>query len=102
MYENVGARIPESIVRAIDYVAKQERTDKSKVIRELLSDAVKKKLIDMALEKYSKRDVSLGRAAELAKIPLSDFMKVAADRKIPMNYSKESLKKDFEAALKQK
>ena len=100
MYENVAARVPETIVRDIDYVANEENTDKSKVIRELLSSAVKEKLLDLSLQKYSKREVSLGRAAELAKMPLADFMVKAAERQIPMNYSVESLEKDFKAALK--
>ena len=102
MYENVAARVPETIVKDIDYVANEESTDKSKVIRELLSYAIKQKLVDLALEKYSKKEVSLGRAAELAKIPLADFMLKAAERKIPINYSVESLEKDFKAALKAK
>lgn len=102
MYENIAARLPEEIVRCIDYVAKEENTDKSKVIRELLSNAVKERLIDLALEKYSKRRVSLGRAAELARIPVADFMIRAAERKITLNYSVESLEKDFKAASKAK
>ena len=102
MYQNVAARVPEAIVKDIDYVAKEENTDKSKVIRELLSNAVKAKLADLALEKYAKREVSLGRAAELAKIPLSDFMLMAAERKIPINYSIKSLEEDFKAAFKAK
>ena len=102
MYENVAARIPEAIVKDIDYVAKEENTDKSKVIRELLSDAVRSKLLELAFKKYSKREISLGRAAELAKIPLSDFMVKASERKIPVNYSVESLEKDFKAAIKAK
>ena len=102
MYENVAARVSESLVKDIDFVAKEEKTDKSKVIRELLSEAVKQKLAELALEKYSKKEVSLGRAAELAKMPLADFMIKAAERKIPVNYSKESLERDFKAALKAK
>ena len=102
MYENVAARVPETIVRDIDYVAKEKNTDKSKVIRELLSNAVKQKLVDLALEKYSRREVSLGRAAELARISLADFMLKAAERQIPINYSVESLEKDIKAALKSK
>lgn len=100
MSETVAARLPESVVRDIDYVAREEKTDTSKVVRELLSEAVKGKLFDLALEKYSKRFVSLGKAAELAKLPLADFMKFIAERKIPLNYSVASLEKDFEAALK--
>jgi predicted HTH domain antitoxin len=102
MYENIAARIPERTARDIDYVAKEENTDKSKVIRELLFDAVKSKLLELALQKYSKREVSLGRAAELAKMRLSDFMVKASERKIPINYSVESLEKDFKAAMKAK
>ena len=102
MYENIGARVPEDVVKDIEYVAIEERTDKSKVVRELLFHAVKQKLIDLALEKYSKRLVSLGRASELARMPLADFMKIASERKIPLNYSIESLKKDFKASLKAK
>jgi len=102
MYENIAARIPESVVKDIDYVAMEEKTDKSKVIRELLSSAVKERVIGLALEKYSKREISLGRAAELARIPLADFMLKAAERQIPLNYSAESLERDFKAALKAK
>lgn len=102
MYENIAARIPEEIAKDIDYVAEEEKTDKSKVIRELLSNAVKEKLLALALEKYSKRQVSLGRAAELAKMPVADFMVKAGERSIPLNYPIDSLEKDFKAALKAK
>ncbi len=102
MYENIAARVPEAIVKDINYVAEEENTDKSKVIRELLSNAIKAKLADLALEKYAKREVSLGRAAELAKMPLADFMAKAAERKIPINYSVKSLEEDFKAAFKTK
>ena len=102
MYENVAARVPETLVRDIDYVAKEENTDKSKVIRELLSDGVKSKLLELSLKKYSRREISLGRASELAKMSLADFMVKAAESKIPMNYSVESLEQDFKAALKAK
>ena len=102
MYENIAARVPESVVKDIDYVAAEEKTDKSKVIRELVSSAVKERVIELALEKYSKRKVSLGRAAELARIPLADFMLKAAERQISLNYSAESLERDFKEALKAK
>ena len=77
---------------------KEEKTDKSKIMRMLLSEAVKRRLTDLAMQKYSKRAVSLGRAAELACIPLVDFMKEAADRKIPLHYSLQDLRDDIKAA----
>lgn len=95
----VGTRVPRGVAQAIEYVAKEEHTDKSKVVRELLSHAVKERMIDLALQKYAQRTVSLGRAAELARLPLADFMKRAAEQHIPLNYSLASLHKDV-AALK--
>ena len=102
MYENVGTRIPEDLVKDIEYLSLEEHTDKSKVIRELLVIAVKKRLLDLALEKYSEKKISVGRAAELARIPLVDFMKISAERGIPVNYSIDSLEEDFKKAAKKR
>lgn len=101
MYENVGTRVPAEVVEDIEYVAQEEKTDKSKVVRELLAEAVKRKLVELALKKYSERKISLGRAAKLARMPLADFMKIAAERRITINYSVESLEEDFRNASKQ-
>ncbi len=100
MYQNIAARIPNELDKDINYFVKEEKTDKSMVIRTLLAEAVKKKLLDLALSKYIKREVSLGRAAEISRLPLADFMLKAADTRITMNYSVEELEKDFKTALK--
>ncbi len=94
----IGTRIADDTLQDLEYVAQEEKADKSKVVRELLAEAIKEKLIDLALVKYATRAVSLGKAAELARLPLADFMRIAAERKIPLNYSPESLKRDLKAA----
>jgi len=99
MSEGVVARVPKEIKNDIEFFAKQEQTDKSNVIRKLLTVAIRQKRLEYALNEYAKRKVSLGKAAELAKINLSDFMEEAAKRHIPINYTKEDLKRDFKAAL---
>ena len=99
MSEGVVARVPKEIKNDIEFFAKQEQTDKSNVIRKLLTVAIRQKRLEYALNEYAKRKVSLGKAAELAKINLSDFMEEAAKRHIPINYTKDDLKRDFKAAL---
>ena len=93
----VGTRIADELAADLEYVAGEEHVDKSKVMRELLAQAIKEKLIDLALNKYRKKTISVGKAAELAKMPLADFMRIAAGRKIPLNYSLESLQQDFKS-----
>ena len=102
MAEGVVARVPSEIRKDIEFFAKKEQTDKSSIIRKLLTFAVKQKRLEYALNEYAERRVSLGKAAEFAKMPLADFMMIAAEKKIPINYSIESLEKDFKAALKAK
>ena len=102
MSEGVVARVSKDLKKDIEFFARQEQTDKSDIIRKLLTNAVKQKKLEYALNQYAKREVSLGRAAEIADIPLADFMSAAADRKIPINYTVESLEADFKAALRKK
>ena len=99
MYETIGTRIPKDLVRDIAYLSTEENTDKSKIVRDLLIVAIKARIVDLAIKKYYEKKISIGRAAELAKLPLVDFMKIAADRKISMNYSVVSLEEDFKRVL---
>ncbi|MBI3034974.1 UPF0175 family protein [Candidatus Woesearchaeota archaeon] len=99
MAEGVVARVPNEIRKDIEFFARQEQTDKSTIIRKLLTSAVKQKKLDYALKEYADMKVSLGRAAELAKLPVSDFMEEAAKHHIPVNYTKEDLRRDFKAVF---
>ena len=99
MAEGVVARVSNDIKRDIEFFAKQEQTDKSTIIRKLLTSAVRQKRIDYALKEYAERRVSLGKAAELAKMQISDFMEEAANRHIPINYTKEDVRRDFKAVF---
>ena len=99
MSEGVVARVPAEIKKEIEFFAKHEQTDKSTIIRKLLTSAVKQKRLEYALKEYAERRVSLGKAAELAKMHISDFMEEAARRHIPINYTKEDLERDFKAVF---
>ena len=99
MPEGIVARVPDEIKKDIEFFAKQEQTDKSSMIRKLLALAVKQKRLDYALNEYAARRVSLGKAAELAKMQISDFMEEAANHQIPINYTKEDVRRDFKAVF---
>ena len=99
MPEGVVARVPDEIKKDIEFFAKQEQTDKSSMIRKLLESAIQQKRLEYALSEYATRRVSLGKAAELAKLQISDFMEEASQRRIPINYTKEDLRRDFRAVF---
>ena len=58
-----------------------------------------KERLEAALDKHAKREVSLSKAAKLSQIPVADFMVMAAERKIPINYSLKSLEEDFRVVM---
>lgn len=91
----VIARVEDQLAKDITSLSKIEKLDKSAVIRRLLSKAVKEEKINLALRKYSKKEISLAKAARTAGVPLARMMEIAADNKIPINYSKEDLLRDF-------
>jgi len=65
-----------------------------------MKSKIKKVSLNNDLRKYANREISLGRAAELAKLSLSDFMKLAKERNIHLNYSISFLREDFNAAIR--
>lgn len=97
MSTSIVARIEDKLARDIEFFKKKEKLDKSAVIRRLLSRAIKEEKIDYALNSYRNREISIAKAAEIAEIPLADILRIAADQKIPVNYTKNDLMRDFKA-----
>ena len=96
---NIVARVPEEVNADIDFFAKEEQVDKSTEIRVLLARATREKIIDYALLKYQNKEVTLWKAAKIARIPLTKMMIIAAQQKIPIQYDQEDLKEDFAAVF---
>lgn len=48
----------------------------------------------LALELYREDKISLGRAAELCRVPIEKFMEFAGRRNVPLHYSADELEKD--------
>lgn len=96
------ARVDEPLANDIEFFSRLEKLDKSAVIRRLLARAVKEEKLELAMKGYMKKEISIGRAAEIAEIPLADMLKIASERNIHVNYSLESLEADFKASLNAK
>ncbi len=95
----VTTRIPPRVARDLLFFTREEKTDKSTIVRRLLATALEEKKIDFALQKYQEGEITLGKAAEIAGVPLRKMMQIVATRRIPFQYSLADLQKDFKAAL---
>jgi predicted HTH domain antitoxin len=66
-------------------ITREERTDLSKTVRELVTRG----RVLLAIEKYRSGEASLGRAAELAGLPLGQMITVLADFGVESRIEKE-------------
>ena len=65
-------------------------------MRRLLALGLKKYMIEEAVAKYSEGKVSMGKASELADVSIWKFLDVLKERKVPIRYDLEDIKKEIE------
>ena len=53
--------------------------------------------LELALALYTKRELTLGQAAEVARLSQAEFQRELGQRKIPINYTLEDLQSDLQA-----
>lgn len=94
----ITTRIPTAAAQAIQFFTKHEHLDRSTLVRQLLLSALEDKKIEYALQKYKESEITIGKAAELAGVPLRKMMRIASAEGIPFQYSLSDLEKDFKAA----
>ena len=78
-------------------VADKEDLDQSGAIRKLLATALIEWKKNYAVEQYRQGKFSFGQASKFAEISVWELPQLLKDKKVPLNYSLESLKKDFES-----
>jgi len=98
----IAARFPKSSVKKLEKIAEEEQVDKSTVIARALQQYIRDWRLERALSLYREGKVTLWKAAEIAEVSLWEMIDIVKQRKIPMQYTVEEFKEDFEAALKEK
>jgi len=74
--------VPRSFVKEVEELSEFEKKDRLSVIKEVFKIGIGEKRKELALESYKKGDVSLEKGAEIAKLPLLDFIDLIEKEKI--------------------
>ena len=94
--DRVSLTIPKEILEKSEKIAKERLEDRSTVMRELLSLGLKQYMIKSALEQYVEGKVSMERAAEMADVSIWKFLDILRERRVPIRYDLEDIKKEIE------
>lgn len=100
MGETITTRVDDSEAKDIRMIGKEEKLDRSAVVRRLLSKAVMEWKIEKALKQYQEKKITIGKAAEIAGISLREALAIASSKGIAFQYSVRELEEDFREALK--
>jgi predicted HTH domain antitoxin len=66
----------------------------TKIIKQGL-EREKNKRLELALDKFRKKEATVWKAARIADMPLTNFFDVLKDKDILFHYSKEELEREF-------
>jgi len=88
----LSVRINKSLEETIKRYSKEKKKEQSDIIRDLINNGS----IYLAIKGYAKGKYSIGRAAYLANLPLSEFMDLIMDLGIKSKISKEDLLEGYE------
>jgi len=88
----VSVRINKSLEEILQRYSEEKKSDQSDIIRDLISSGS----IYLAIKDYAKGKYSIGRAAYLAGLPLSEFMDLIMDLGIKSKISKEDLLESYD------
>ncbi len=92
--ETISIRIGK--MKEIDEFTELLKENRSETIRELLEEGKKMK----ALELYKRKKISMGLAAKLAGLTLSEFIDLMKEFNVTLNITLDEVKESIETAKK--
>ena len=96
MTKTMSIRMDRENFEFLSELIKEEQTDLSKAVRDLVTRG----RILLAVEKYRAGEASLGKAAELAGLPVGQMMTTLANFGVESNIDKEDYLQGLQNAAK--
>ena len=100
MGTTITTRIDDRDATEIKVIEREEKLDRSAVVRRLLSKAIMERKIERAFEQYKEHKITIGKVAELTGLSLREVLSLASAKGIPFQYTLEDLQEDFREAIK--
>jgi len=88
----ISVRINKSLEERIRRYSEEKKAEQSDIIRDLINNGS----IYLAVKGYAKGKYSIGKAAYLANLPLSEFIDLIMDLGVKSKISKEDLLQGYE------
>ena len=95
----ISIRIPIEEFEELKRISDDSGVGRSTVLRDVLDRGIRDKKLDLAIEKFRKREVTLWKAAKIANVPLTKFLEILADEGLEFHYKPDEVEAEFEGLL---
>ncbi len=93
MTKQMNLRLDENLIKEFEELAEQENLDRSALVRKILIEGLHQERLNFALQKYLRKEISIERAAEIARVSLHDLILKMSQLGIPSNLIMEDFKR---------
>ena len=95
MTKQMNLRLEEDLIKEFEELAEEENLDRSALVRKILVEGLQRERLNFALQKYMLKEISIERAAEIAKISIHEIILKISQLGISSNLTLD----DFEKIL---
>lgn len=97
--KHLTGRVYRKQVEELDRISREEKIDRSAVLRKILDIGLHEYMKRKAIEDYRRGRLSVGKAAEDADVSIAEFYKILSEEGVPIKVDteamKDALKEDF-------
>ncbi|MBD3340530.1 MAG: ribbon-helix-helix protein, CopG family [Candidatus Lokiarchaeota archaeon] len=93
MTKQMNLRLDENLIEEFEELAKEENLDRSSLVRKILIEGLQQERLNFAIQQYILKEISMERAAEIARISLHELILKLSQLGVSSNFSLEDYKK---------
>lgn len=93
---SMGIRLPKELLEIIEEKAKEDNTDKSTVIRQMLATAIKEYQKEKATQLYKKGKITITAAAKMANLTIHEIIDYLIKSGYKAEYTMEDFRREIE------
>jgi len=91
--KQIKLRLEEAYIKEFEELADQENLDRSALMVKILIEGLQQERLNLGVQKYLLKEISVERASEIAKISINEFVLKLTQLGIPSNLTLEDYKK---------
>ena len=92
MTEQLNLRINKEIVKDLENLAEESNLDRTALARKILIEGLQREKLNLAIQKYINKEISIERAAEISGLPLYELLEIFSKLGISSNLDAEDIR----------